>query len=192
MKKICWLSLFVLFINVLSAQDFKLGIKGGANIADASGLAFKDGFNFGYQLGLFSELMVTKKFGIQPEFLFSESTLRPGVNFNSIAGLTVGSLSKIKLQYLNMPILLNYKPIPFVSFQLGPQFGILMNKDQSLPNNALNAFKKGDLAVVAGAQIIILKFRLYGRYALGTKNLNIQDRETWKSQQIQLGVGLTL
>jgi hypothetical protein len=175
------------------AQDIKLGFKVGANLSDASGKAFKEGFNFGYQLGLFSELMVTKKYGIQPEILFSESALRPGTDFNSLySGQTVTGLTKIKLQYLAIPVLFNYKPIPLLAFQFGPQFGILMSQTQSLKDNALDAFKNGDLSIVAGAQLTILKFRLYGRYALGTKNLNVQDVETWKSQHVQLGLGVTL
>jgi len=79
-----------------------------------------------------------------------------------------------------------------LAFQLGPQFGILMSQTQSLKDNTLDAFKNGDLAAVAGVQLTILKFRLYGRYALGTKNLNVQNAETWKSQHVQLGLGVTL
>jgi hypothetical protein len=67
-----------------------------------------------------------------------------------------------------------------------------MSQTQSLKDNTLDAFKNGDLAAVVGVQLTILKFRLYGRYALGTKNLNVQNAETWKSQQIQLGIGVTL
>jgi hypothetical protein len=194
MKMFCWLlCCFFLLENNTMAQDIKLGFKVGANLSDASGKAFKEGFNFGYQLGLFSELMVTKKYGIQPEILFSESELRPGTDFNSLAGSpTIDDLTKIKLQYLAIPVLFNYKPIPILAFQLGPQFGILMSQTQSLKDNTLDAFKNGDLAAVAGVQLTILKFRLYGRYALGTKNLNVQNAETWKSQHVQLGLGVTL
>ena len=189
----CFLLSFSLLWNFATAQDIKLGLKGGANLYDATGTAFKDGFNFGYQVGVFLELMATKKYGIQPEVLFSESTLRPGSNFSSLYDdITVTGLTKIKLQYLNIPVLFNYKPIPFLTLQLGPQFGILMSQTQSFKDNAIDAFKKGDLSVVGGAQLNILKFRIYGRYAVGTKNLNVQNKETWKSQQIQLGVGVTL
>ena len=189
----CFLLSFFLLWNFANAQDIKLGLKGGANLYDASGTAFKDGFNFGYQVGAFLELMATKKYGIQPEVLFSESTVRPGNDFSSLYNdLTVTGLTKIKLKYLNIPILFNYKPIPFLTLQLGPQFGILMSQTQSLKDNTLDAFKKGDLSVVGGAQLKILKFRIYGRYAVGTKNLNVQNKETWKSQQIQLGIGFTL
>ena len=45
----------------MQAQDIKLGFKLGANLSDATGKAFKEGFNFGYQAGIFTELMVTKK-----------------------------------------------------------------------------------------------------------------------------------
>ena len=193
MKKIYILFIFSIFALGIHAQDLKIGLKAGANLSDASGKAFKQGFNFGYQIGLFSEMMVTKKYGLQPEVLLSESTLRPGSDFNDLyQGQTILGLTKIKLQYLTIPVLFNYKPISLLALQLGPQFGILMNQTKSLTNTASDAFKNGDLAIVAGAQLTVLKFRLYGRYALGTKNLNVQDLQTWKTQQVQLGIGVTL
>ena len=67
-----------------------------------------------------------------------------------------------------------------------------IDRVHDLTDKIADAFKKGDLSVVGGAQLNILKFRLYGRYAVGTKNLNVQNKETWKSQQIQLGIGVTL
>lgn len=194
MKKFCWLlCCFFLLQNSIKSQDIKLGFKVGANLSDASGKAFQEGFNFGYQLGLFSELMVTKKYGIQPELLFSESALRPGTDFSSLySGQVVSGLTKIKLQYLNVPVLFNYKPLPILAFQLGPQFGILMSQTKSLRGNVTDVIKNGDLAIVAGAQITVLKFRVYGRYAIGTKDINLQDVQTWKSQHVQLGLGVTL
>lgn len=193
MKKLSLFLVSSLFLISMQAQDIKLGFKLGANLSDATGKAFKEGFNFGYQAGIFTELMVTKKYGLQPEILFSESNLKPAENFTDLyTGQTAVGLTKIKLQYLNIPILFNYKPFPLLALQLGPQFGILMSQTKSLKDNTADAFKNGDLSVVAGAQLTILKFRVYGRYALGTKNLNVQDLQTWKSQHVQLGVGVTL
>lgn len=195
MKKICLFLVSTMLLLAVHSQDIKLGFKLGANLSDASGNSFKSGYNFGYQVGLFTELMATKKYGIQPELLFSESNLRPADEFtdlyNTINLQTVTGLRKIKLQYLSIPVLFTYKPVPIIALQVGPQFGILMNQTKSLRGNATDAFKDGDLSIVAGAQVTILKFRVYGRYAIGTRNLNLQDLQTWKSQNLQLGIGVT-
>lgn len=195
MKKIILLTLTILSLNFCFAQGLKVGIKAGANMSDASGLSFQNGFKFGYQGGIFAEVMLSDKFGIQPEAILSESKLtRNATAFNQIYnGITVSTATNIKLQYLSLPVLLNYRPVSLISFLAGPQFGILMNQTESINTNAQNAFKKGDLSVLAGLQLNLLKFRVYGRYAVGLSNINdIDNKDKWKSQNLQIGVGIAL
>lgn len=194
MKKILLIAMAIFSISLVQAQGLKVGIKGGANLSDASGQSFKNGFQYGYHGGIFVELMLSKKWGIQPEAMLSETNLRTASQFNQIYnGITLSSVSNIKLQYLNIPLLLNYRPVKIISLQAGPQFGILMNQTQSISTNAGNAFKNGDLSMVAGAQLNLLKFKVYGRYAVGLSNINdIDNRDKWKSQTLQLGVGIAL
>ncbi len=194
MKKILFISLAVLGFSFSQAQGLKVGVKGGANLSDASGLSFKDGFQYGYHGGIFVELMISKKWGIQPEALLSETNLKTASQFSQIySGLTLASVSRIRLQYLNIPLLLNYRPVKMISLQAGPQFGILMNQTQSISTNAGNAFKNGDFSMVAGAQLNLLKFKIYGRYGVGLSNINdIDNKDKWKSKTLQLGVGIAL
>lgn len=45
--------------------------------------------------------------------------------------------------------------------------------------------------MLAGLQLNLSSFRIYGRYNIGLTNLSdIGNAESWKYQQIQLGVGL--
>ena len=194
MKKIFILAFSILVIEGVSAQGIKLGIKIGANLSDASGKSFKDGFNFGYHAGLFSELMFSKKFGIQPEFFFSETNLRTGSTFSSLYNnVALTDLPKVKLHYMSIPVLIDYRPISIITFQFGPQFGILMNQSKTLKANAGDAFKKGDLSILGGVQLNLLNIRAYGRYAVGITNINdIDNKDKWNSQTIQLGLGFTL
>ncbi|HRQ51946.1 MAG TPA: PorT family protein, partial [Agriterribacter sp.] len=84
-------------------------------------------------------------------------------------------------------------PVSFFTLQAGPQFGILMSKQNTLLENGGEAFKNGDFSMVGGAQINILKLRVYGRYGIGLYNINdIDNRDNWKSQTVQLGVGIAL
>lgn len=177
------------------AQSFHLGIKGGANINKLTGKSFKDEFSFGYHLGGFAEIGISKKFSIQPEVLFNQVSQDTSSEFRQIYNnlLSSSNRSNIKLNYLSIPVLLNYKPSSILSFQLGPQFGILIDQNQNLLQNGKEAFKKGDFSMLGGVQLQLSSFRVYGRYALGLSNLNdIDDQDKWKSQSFQIGVGLAI
>jgi hypothetical protein len=102
--------------------------------------------------------------------------------------------SSVKLNYLSIPILLNYKLIGnFLSLQAGPQFSVLMNQDKSLLQNGGDAFKKGDFSMLAGAQVKLSAIRISARYAIGLSNINdIDNKDQWKSQGFQLSLGLAL
>ncbi|MFT3702407.1 MAG: hypothetical protein QM802_08560 [Agriterribacter sp.] len=68
-----------------------------------------------------------------------------------------------------------------------------MNKQKKLLDNGKDAFSNGDFAMVGGAQINILRLRIYGRYNIGLSNINdIDDQDKWKNQAIQVGVGFAL
>jgi len=139
------LSLLLLVTGAIKsqAQGFHLGIKGGANLNKMNGQAFDQGFKFGYNVGAFAELNFTPMWGIQPELMFNQSNYRTGDHFSDIYPGGVDDV-KGKLNYLTIPILLSFRPIPLLSLQAGPQFGIKLNKDEHLVNNAGDAFKSGD------------------------------------------------
>jgi hypothetical protein len=175
------------------SQGINFGIKLGANMNKVTGQSFKDGYDLGYHLGAFSEIGLTKNFGIQPELIFNQVNTKRASGFNEIYAQNNLNPSDIKLSYLSIPVLLRYNLSPFLSLNLGPQFSILINDRENLFNNGRNAFKKGDLAAVAGATLNISSFRIYGRYNVGLNNINdIDNRDEWKSQQIQVGLGLKL
>lgn len=89
--------------------------------------------------------------------------------------------------------MVNYNISNILALQFGPQFGILMNKNENLVQNGKDAFKSGDFSLAAGLQLKLLKFRVYGRFVGGTTDVNnLSSNDTWKVSTIQLGVGLAL
>ena len=191
------LILFVIAATHVNAQGFHLGVKAGTNIFKVDGQSFKEGFQFGYSVGAFAELNFTSVIGIQPELNFNQTNYHTGDHFGDI--FPGGSNDvKGKLRYLSIPILLNIRPIPLLSFQLGPQFGILLNGDQHLVNNAGDAFKKGDFSLVGGAQLNLGSFKVGGRYVIGLTDVNdlgngnATDPQKWKNQGFQLYAGFRL
>lgn len=184
---------FIITLSTLQAQGFKFGVKLGANLNKVTGQSFKEGYDLGYHVGAFTELGISKKFGIQPEVLFNQINTKRTSGFNEIYNQNNMNPSEIDLKYLSIPILLKYNVAPFLSLNLGPQFGVLIDDKENLLDNGKSAFKKGDLAAVAGATLNISKLRVYGRYNIGLNNLNdIDNKDKWKSQQVQLGLGLAL
>lgn len=175
--------------------QFNIGVKAGANITKIQGTAFKDEFRYGYHAGGFLELGLGKKFGLQPEVLFNQVTSRVDSNFSHIYqnAVNFSNYKDVKLKYLAIPILLNYKLGNVLSLQAGPQFGILMSGDKTLVQNGKEAFKDGDFSMLGGAQINISKLRFTGRYVVGLNNINdISNQNKWKNQGFQLSIGLAL
>ena len=156
-----------------------------------TGKSFNDEFSYGYHLGGFAEIGLGNKFSVQPEVLFNQFKQDTASKFSQVYKLD--NLSKVKLNYLSIPILLNYKASNFLSLQAGPQFGILMDQNAKLVQNGQDAFKKGDFSMVGGVQLKFSSIRIYGRYAVGLSNLNdIDKQDKWKSQSFQVGVGLAI
>jgi hypothetical protein len=194
MKKLI-LSLFA--ITVIAAASYaqagiRLGIKGGTNLTQLSGQSFDNGFKAGYQLGGFMEIDLTKSLGIQPEVLFSESAGRTASNLGTVL-TNLNSNQDVRLNYLSIPVLLRINANKMLTFVVGPQYSILINPHETTLQNGQDAFKSGDFAAVGGLQLNLSAFRIYGRYAIGLNNINdLANQDSWKSQQIQLGIGLRL
>lgn len=185
--------IFLMISGVTFAQSLKIGGKVGASLYKIDGVSFSDEFKWGYHAGGFIEAMWSKTMGIQPEVLFSQANTRTATQFSQLYQTTTSNLLGVKLNYLSIPVLLNIRPVSFITFQAGPQFSVLMNQDRTLLQNGQDAFKNNNLTLLGGVQLNLFQFRIYGRYGIGLTNINdIDQKDKWKSQSIQIGAGITL
>jgi hypothetical protein len=137
--------------------------------------------------------MFSKYIGIQPEALWSQTNLTRATSIATVYQPSLGTLTSIELTYLTIPVLLNIRPVKLITLQAGPQYGILVDKTQTMSANAGNAFKSGDFSMVGGIQFNLFKLKFYGRYLAGLNNINdINKQDQWKSRTIQLGASLAL
>jgi hypothetical protein len=176
----------------LNAQSLHLGIEAGANFDKIQGQSFNDGFNAGFQGGAFVDIGIGKTLGIEPEVLFNQTNTQyvKGSN-NIIPTLTDGS--SVNLNYLTIPVLLNINAAKLLTLQAGPQYGILMNKKNTLLEDGSAAFKSGNFGIVLGARLNIGALKVFGRYNIGLSNISdATNSDKWTSQQIQLGLGFTI
>ena len=184
----------VLFTMSGMAQ-FHIGAKAGANIIKVDGQSFKDKFMYGYHLGGFMEIKLSKKLEFQPEVLFNQYSTRLDSNYKNIYEnvFNPSAGNNIKLNYLSIPLVLDYKLLKFLRLQAGPQFGILIDQNRSLLQNGGDAFKRGDFSMLGGAELQLAGLRFTGRYVIGLSNINdIDNKDKWKNQGFQLSVGLAL
>ena len=96
------------------AQGVHLGIKVGADIKKLSGKSFSDQFSYGYHLGGQLEISLGKVFSLQPEVYFSQVNIDTTEKFSQV--YQFNKISSVKLQYINIPLLLSIKPNKFVAF----------------------------------------------------------------------------
>lgn len=189
------LSVFALFLLLAQASmaQFSLGIKAGANIVKVDGKSFNQEFRYGYHLGGFANIGIGGRFSIQPEVLFNQYQTKTDSSFKHIYQNAFSGVTSVKLNYLSIPLLLNYKLGSFLSLQAGPMFSVLMDQNKNLLQNGQAAFNKGDFSMLGGAQLSLGKIKLNGRYVVGLNNINdIDKQDKWKNQGWQLSVGLAL
>ena len=192
MRKKNTIFIFLMIISFpVFSQGFELGIKGGADVQQISGVSFNEEFAYGYHLGAYTEIKLTKTFSIQPELYYSAATMNKATSFDPL--YTSVDPKKIKFGYINIPLLLNIKLNDKVKLQAGPRYGILNNTNLSVNANTEKALKSGDFSFVSGIQLKYSKIRVYARYQIGLTNINeISTQEKWKSQSIHIGIGLKI
>src|ERR1044072_9280082 len=190
MQKIIFSLCFALTLSAaVSAQSFHIGAKLGANLGKIDGESFKQEYKLGYLFGAYVDLGIGKNWGIEPELLFSQTNATIDSGWKAIYQNAPGSVfgSKAHFNYLSVPILLNLNAGKLLTFQVGPQFSILLNKDDKLTTNVGNAVKSGDLSAVLGARVNLGALNAFARYNIGLDKINdIGDQQKWKTQAWQL------
>ena len=184
------LSATLLFSNTTEAQSIPvvsslpkvtLGVKLGGNFEQISG----DNLNTSYQGGLMGGAFVglqKKKFGVQVEGLIK--SVNYDINFGG---------STLKTVSLDIPVLFEYKLIPRLWVQVGPQFtSVLSTRNSS--DSLKNTIKSGGFSGVLGLEVRLpVHFTAGARYILGFTNVNNESfagsSEAWKERSFQLYVG---
>ena len=143
MKKVILVFAFATFISgsifaQKSSADFRekltFGVKAGANLSnvyDSQGEQFNADPKLGLAAGVFVALPLGKYFGIQPEILFSQKGYKG-------SGSILGSNYSFSYtsNYIDVPLLLAFKPISLITVVVGPQYSFLV-KDNYAFNSAL-------------------------------------------------------
>jgi Outer membrane protein beta-barrel domain len=166
MKKISFLA-FGLLAAVLSfGQHASFGIKGGVNIANYSPEAGSVDSRVGFHVGALAHIHVAPDVALQPEVVYSSQ----GAKFIN---------STDKLDYINIPVLLQYMFGEGFRLETGPQLGINVGSTNVSTNGneaRLNDVKSTDFVWAFGLGYLTRSgFGVDARYNLGLSNIAIPD-----------------
>ena len=98
------------------------------------------------------------------------------------------------MNFLEVPLLLNINvgESKRVKLQIGPAYGGLLKQTvDSLKTNG-DLYKNGEWAAIGGLWIQLPLVNIGARYKMGLTDLNgIDNQQKWKSQSIQVFIGVT-
>ena len=183
MKKFfCSLSAIILIACVTAAQQTHYGIKAGVNF---SSVAVDDGSDFegktGVHLGGLAHIHINPHFALQPELVFSMQ-----------GGEDDGENAKLKLNYVNIPLLAQYMTADGFRLQTGPQLGILASAKQKFGDVEFDAdddVSTVDFSWAFGAGYLFHSgFGIDARYNLGISNISDDESFEARNRVFQLGV----
>lgn len=144
------------------AQDQRprVGFKGGLNLSNLYvDNADDEKARFGWHAGFYGQLFSSEAFAIQPEINYS--TKGTGFTYGSInaGGVNINHEEKIRLAYLDIPVLAVFKLGRVAEIHAGPYWGYLLNAEvannDGNPNNEFDTqdrdnFENWDYGLVGG------------------------------------------
>lgn len=185
MKKISILiaSLFLLF-NA-NAQKAHIGVKGGVNISSLhySNNTTSDS-KVGLNLGMLAHIHASTRWAVQPELLYSLE----GSSYKLIPEGTAHT----NLNYLNIPVLLQYMFDNGFRLEGGPQLGFLLSAKTKSGNVTVTStsFQSTAVSIPLGVGYLASSgLGLDARYVFGLSNINAnKNGPTIQSNVFQLGI----
>lgn len=184
-------------------EKLTAGLKAGINnsrVWDERGEDFRADPRIGFAGGLFVGIPIGKFLGFQPEVLFSQKGFKgAGTLLNSAY-----SFSKVS-SYLDIPLQIQIKPSPYLTFVGGPQYSYLIKEKNiyTFGDNSLEQqtefentnIRKNILGVVLGLDVNIHRLVVSGRvgYDLQTNHGDgNSSTPRYKNQWLQFTVGFRI
>ena len=119
-----------------STSPLTFGVKAGLNVSSLSkseGLE-DQGSKVGFNAGGFVNIPVGHSFSVQPELLYSQY----GSKYDQTILGKKYSYSK-NLDYIAVPVMLQYNALPNLYFEAGPEFGFLVGANNKLKSESNNS-----------------------------------------------------
>ncbi|MGJ8593286.1 MAG: porin family protein [Aquaticitalea sp.] len=168
------------FSQAQAQEEIQFGVKAGVNFAKLTGDAVEDADGrTGFHIGGVVEIPISEKFSVQPELLYSQQGLQSKESFEGIE-----YESKLKLDYIHVPVMAKFYVTEGFAIEAGPQFGfnVSAKEEYSVGDDS----EEDDLDNVAGFDLSLgagVSYKLDnglffgGRYMFGLSNVNEDEEE---------------
>ncbi len=181
MKKLFWfIATFFLSLAIVTAQQTHFGIKAGVNLAS---VAIDNGDDYNSKVGLhiggLAHIHISQHFALQPELIYS---MQGGKDDDT----------KLKLNYINIPLLAQYMTLDGFRLQTGPQIGFLTSAKSETGDVEINV--KDDLSSVdfswtfGAGYLFPSGFGIDARYNHGISNISDNEVFEARNRVFQFGV----
>ncbi|NIF05256.1 PorT family protein [Chryseobacterium sp. Tr-659] len=169
--------------STTSSSPIRFGVKAGLNVSSLSKSSWNS--KAGFYGGVFANIPVAKDFSVQPEVLYS------GIG----AKADYGNNLKLNLDYIAVPVMIQYNILPQLYVEAGPQFSFLISskfKDSSESLDAKDVTKSFDFGLGIGAGYYFTQnIGVTARYVAGLSDI-AKDRlvglEAVKNGAFQIGL----
>lgn len=183
-------------------DQFGFGLRAGMNISnvyDEEGEDFVADSKTGFYGGVFVSVPLGTIVGIQPEVIYSQK------GFKATGTFLGGSYDfERTTSYLDIPLQLSIKPIPQLTFLVGPQFSYLLETKDDFNEGTITLvqeeeitgdnFKKGVIGAVVGVEANWKGIFVSARGGWDITKTDSDGDSTsprYKNQVIQFGLGYT-
>ena len=181
-------------------DQLKFGLKAGANLAnvwDENDQDFQADHKLGFAGGAYLSIPLGTFIGIQPNVIYSQKGYQSDGRFLG-QSYTVTRTSN----FLDVPILFELKPSPFVTIVAGPQYSYLMSQEDKVISDNFSAseyeefendnIRKNTMGFLVGMDIHANQFVISPRAGWDfqhNKGDGTSEDPRYKNQWVQLTVG---
>ena len=135
MKKVILIIVAIFSMANFGNAQLAIGLKGGTNYSneyDSKGGTFTSEAKFGLAGGIFITIPLGNIIGVQPEILFSQKGFKA-------TGSVLGSPYSLTrtTNYIDVPLMLQIKPLEFFTIVLGPQYSYLLKQNDKFSSAVL-------------------------------------------------------
>ena len=185
MKITMIITLIFLLLPGAKAQDVHFGAKGGINISSLNSERYHMQSKLGLNAGAFAHIHASVKWAVQPELIFSTEGGK-----ETLIGSDVTEIHR--LNYLNVPVLLQYMFRNGLRLEGGPQLGFLITAKSKTGNTITNQksnYQTTAISIPLGISLLTRKgIGLDARYVFGLSNINKANDPLIQSNVFQFGI----
>jgi hypothetical protein len=181
MRKIfCIVPAILLAVSIVTAQETHFGIKAGVNLSSVD-ITNSDDFKSkaGIHIGGLAHIHINDHFALQPELVYS---MQGGKDGNE----------KLKLNYINIPVLAQYMTHEGLRLETGPQLGFLTSAKSKIDGVEIDQkdnLNSVDFSWTFGAGYLFPSgFGIDARYNHGISNVSDDNSFEARNRVFQFGL----